>query len=58
MQFKFLSSGISSIGFETEMMKARVHEKNVADQKQQLLSRILKLKKEEEKAMKRIKFMK
>jgi hypothetical protein len=31
MQFKFLSSGISTIGFETEMMKARVHEKNVAD---------------------------
>lgn len=52
-----LMSGMSSLGTEgadNDMMKAMIHQKKVEDEQAQIKSRIIKLRKEEEKANKRI----
>ena len=55
--YKFMQSGLSVVGSQaqTNMMKAVNKQKEVLNQQQLLQARILKLKKEEERANKRIK---
>ena len=55
--FKLMSCGISAIGQkpQNEMMDAIIESKKVEDQKLSIQNRLVKLRKEEEKASKRIK---
>ena len=56
-QYKLMSSGVSSIAGQKPqnvMMDAIVQAKKIEDQKAQIENRIVKLRKEEEKASKRI----
>ena len=54
--YQFMSSGLSVMGSQaqTQMMNAINHQKTVKDNEVQIRARIVKLKKEEERAHKRI----